>query len=143
MNQNLIVAPVLVQVLLTFVLLGLMGRTRFGAIARGDVTLQQVALDTSAYPDRSRQMANAYHNQLELPVLFYAVTAFALLTRSVDTVFLVLAWLFVASRLVHALIHTTNNAVLTRFRVFAVGVTLLAIMWVLVGLRALVGVDWI
>ena len=61
------------------------------------------------WPPRVLQIANAYHNQLELPVLFYIVMLLAMSTRTLDVVIYVLAWMFVLSRIAHAYIHVTSN----------------------------------
>ena len=51
----------------------------------------------------------------QLPVLFYVLTAFAMLTRKADLLFVVLAWVFVVTRLVHAAVHTGPNDLRQRF----------------------------
>jgi len=51
----------------------------------------------------------------------------------------VMAWLFVLSRIVHAAIHVTSNNVNHRFAVFAVGVALLLMMWAIFAVRILLG----
>jgi hypothetical protein len=122
--------PVFVQVGLTFFLVFWMARERVGAIQRGEVRIEDIALGQKAWPSRPTQCANAFANQFELPVLFYAVVAFALITSRVDIVILVLAWLFVLSRIWHALIHTTTNNVRWRFRAYATGVFVLMAMWI-------------
>jgi hypothetical protein len=83
------------------------------------------------------QIANAFHNQLELPVLFYVVVLLALITQTLDSVLLILSWLFVLSRIIHAYIHVTSNRLDRRTGVFAVGVTALLLMWVIVIARFL------
>ena len=80
-------------------------------------------------------LANSYHNQFELPVLFYAIVALALITRKADLVFVLLSWVFVVSRLVHAFIHATSNRVSQRFFVFLIGAIVLMIMWIVFALR--------
>ncbi len=45
-------------------------------------------------------------------------------------VILVLAWLFVLSRIWHAFVHTTSNTVRLRFRAYATGVFVLLAMWI-------------
>ena len=70
-----------------------------------------------------------------MPALFYALTALALVTRKADLAFVVMAWIFVASRLVHAYIHTTSNRVPQRFMAFLVGVVILVLMWILFAVR--------
>ena len=84
-----------------------------------------------------QQVANTYQNQLELPVLFYILVAFAILTRKADFLFLVMSWIFVATRLVHAAIYTTSNHVLRRFQAFLAGACVLMLMWLIFALRVL------
>jgi hypothetical protein len=62
--------------------------------------------------------------------LFYVVVTLAWVTRQADVIFVVLEWLFVLLRIGHAYVHTTSNHVPTRFKVFAVGVFVLLIMWI-------------
>jgi hypothetical protein len=71
-------------------------------------------------------------------VLFYVLVALALTTRKADMLFVVMAWVFVASRLVHAAIHTTSNKLAWRFQAFVVGVLILAAMWTIFGIRIFV-----
>ena len=59
----------------------------------------------------------------------------AVATQTVDTVMVVLAWLFVASRVVHMLIHTGGNNVLHRFLAFITGFTFLVLLWAWFALR--------
>jgi hypothetical protein len=130
-----VLAPVFVQVALTFVLLFWMGRSRLAALSSGEVKVRDIALGERNWPPRITQIANTYHNQFELPVLFYAVAAFALITRQAGSVFVVLAWLYVLTRLVHAYVYTTSNAIVWRFRIFLVGAALLAAMWILLAVQ--------
>jgi hypothetical protein len=130
-----VLAPVFVQVALTFVLLFWMGRSRLAALSSGEVKVRDIALGERNWPPRITQIANTYHNQFELPVLFYAVTAFALITRQAGSVFVVLAWLYVLTRLVHTYVYTTSNAIVWRFRIFLVGAALLAAMWILLAVQ--------
>ena len=85
------------------------------------------------------QIANAYQNQLELPVLFYVLTILAIITRHADFLFVVLAWVFVVLRLLHVYIHLTSNRLARRFAVFAAGAVVLAVMWAIFIVRLLVG----
>jgi hypothetical protein len=132
-----VLAPVFVQVALTFALLFLMGRSRFSAIRANEVEVQAIALGQPAWPDRVLQVANAYHNQFETPLLFYALVALALITRQADLLFVVMAWLFVAARLAHAYIHTTSNTVIRRFQAFLAGTVVLMLMWLIFAVRIL------
>jgi hypothetical protein len=135
MTVDAILLPLFVQVGLTFFLLFWMGTVRVGAIRRREVAMRDIALGQPAWPERPTQIANAFHNQFQLPVLFYVLVLLALFTRKADTFFVVLAWMFVASRLVHAAIHVTSNDVQRRFFAFLVGAIILLIMWIVFVLR--------
>lgn len=137
MTVAAILLPVFVQVALTFAVLFYLGARRKAALAAGEVKLQLAPLDERAWPARVRQTGNAFRNQYELPVLFYALVAFALITRKADLAFVVLSWVFVISRIGHAFVHVTSNEVRWRFPLYAVGVFVLLIMWVLFALAIL------
>jgi hypothetical protein len=139
MSIQAILLPLFVQVALTLFLLFWTGRARVAAVRRGDVHVRDIALRESNWPRQETQIANAYHNQLELPVLFYVLTILAIITRQADLFFVVLAWLFVVLRLVHAYIHLTSNHMGRRFAVFAASVLVLLVMWVIFAVRILVG----
>jgi hypothetical protein len=120
---------------LTFFLLVWTGRSRVAALQSGEVKIRDIALGERNWPQKSQQAVNAYHNQLELPVLFYVLVALALITRKADLTFVVMSWVFVATRLVHAYIHATSNKVPLRFRAFLVGAVILMLMWILFAVR--------
>ncbi len=97
MNQIDILYPVFVQVLLVLVVAGMMAVARARAIAtmdrqRGNPDL---ARGKTVWPEDAAKRAANYSNQFELPVLFYAVVAFALIAKGADLLMLVLAWVFV------------------------------------------------
>ncbi|HTO31531.1 MAG TPA: MAPEG family protein [Pararhizobium sp.] len=43
----------------------------------------------------------------------------------------IVAWLFVLSRLVHAYVHVTSNRLMVRQRLFIIGFVLNFVLWVL------------
>jgi hypothetical protein len=136
MTNAAILYPVFVQVALTFVLLLATGRLRVGALKKKEVKLKDIALGQSEpWPERPKAFARSFHNQLETPILFYAVVAFAIATRGVSYGLVMLAWIFVLLRVLHAVIHVSNNNVNQRFAVFLVSVAALAAMWVLLGMH--------
>ena len=81
----------------------------------------------------------SFLNQIELPMLFYALIAFIIITKAGDVLLLLLAWIFVLSRIVHAYIHTTNNVVDRRFMAYSVGVLVLLLMWVIFAAKIVTG----
>jgi hypothetical protein len=135
MSISAILAPLFVQVGLTFVLLFWMGRSRIAVLRSGGVKVKDIALGERVWPVKVQQVANAFHNQFELPILFYGLVALALITRKADLAFVVMAWIFVATRLVHAYIFTTSNRVSQRFMAFLAGAVILMLMWILFAVR--------
>ena len=135
MSISAVILPVFVLVGLTLILLFSLGRSRLSVLRAGEVKVRDIALGERAWPKRILQLQNAYHNQFELPVLFYALVALALITRKADMLFVVMSWMFVVSRLVHAAIHVTSNKVSLRFMAFLVGVLILAAMWIIFAIR--------
>ena len=137
MSVQAILAPVFVQVLLTFVLLLRTISLRVPALRAGRVRVEDAALDDATFPPPARQASNAFKNQFELPVLFYVLVILALQTRQADILFLVMAWIFVLSRIVHAFIHTGSNAMSQRGLAFATGAMVLMLMWLIYAIRLL------
>ena len=138
MNIQMVLLPVFVQVGLTFALMFWMASARVGCVKRGETKMRDIALRQPAWPAKPTQVANCYHSQLELPLLFYVLVICAWITKLTDLIFLVMAWIFVISRLIHAYIHTTSNHVPTRFNAFAVGAIVLLLMWILFAVRILI-----
>ena len=135
-----VLLPVFVQVGLIFFLLFWMGSVRLRALRGREVRLKDIALRQPAWPERPTQISNAYDNQFQLPVLFYALVPLALITRKADLLFVVLSWMFVATRLAHAAIHTTSNNVQRRFMAFLAGAVILLIMWIVFAIHILRGI---
>lgn len=124
-----ILYPVLVQVALTFALLIWMGRERLAAVRAGSVQRGEHGGSKPVWPERAAVVSNAFHNQFELPMLFYAAVAFAMLAKADDYLMIALAWAFALLRLVHAFIYTTYNNVPHRFTVYLIGSIVLLAMW--------------
>ena len=135
MSIQFALAPLFFQVLLVFILSLWMAQQRQTVIRRGEVHPRDIALRQPNWPPKATQVANSYSNQFEIPVLFYLVTILALMTRQADLLFVLLSWLFVALRYVHAFIHTTSNRVAYRGLIYAVGVVVLLALWVELALR--------
>jgi hypothetical protein len=141
MPIQFVLLPLFVQVLLTFVLWNWMAYYRVTLVRGGEVHPRDVALRQPNWPPHVLKVNNAAHNQLEIPLLFYVLTILAIITRKADLVFVVLAWIFVLSRLVHAYIHVTSNRVSIRGPLFGIGLTVLMIMWIIFIIRVLVGLG--
>jgi hypothetical protein len=134
-----ILIPLFVQVALTFALLFWMAALRGHDVRSGAVDLRKVALREPGWPVRTTQVAYAYSNQFEIPVLFYVLVALLIATKHADLIMVVLAWVFVLTRLVQAGIHVTFNDVRRRGLAFGAGVLVLLVMWVIYAIRTLSG----
>ncbi|MGO4685484.1 MAPEG family protein [Hyphomicrobium sp. 2TAF46] len=132
--------PVFVEVGLTFVLLIMMAIARTRCLNNGEVRPNDIALGEPKWPKKVTQYANAFRNQFELPVLFYALVAFILITKVGDVLLLVLAWLFVITRIIHAYIHVTYNTVRDRGGIFGLGAVVLITMWIVFAIKILTGI---
>jgi hypothetical protein len=139
MTVPMILLPVFVLVALTLCLALWMGYERNRLVYSREVKIKDIALTKENWPEQAKKVSNAYHNQYELPVLFYTLVAFAMLTRKADLIFVVLSWVFVISRLIHAYIHTTTNRVPRRFLAYLIGLVVLVIMWVYFAIQILSG----
>ena len=137
MSIQAVLLPLFVQVVLTFVLLFYTGHLRVGSVRRGEVKPRDIALREPNWDGPTTQVANAYHNQLELPLLFYVLTILAWITKQADLLFVVMAWVFVALRVLHAGVHVTSNRLSHRFGMFAASVIVLLVMWVIFIVRIL------
>jgi len=121
MNQSLLLWPLVAQVLLVVLLFIRLGQVKDRARADGGIDPAVTALDNDAWPDDVRKVANNIRNQFQVPVLFFVLVLALFAHGSADVFALVLAWLFVASRVVHSYIHIGSNYVPNRTRVFKLG----------------------
>jgi hypothetical protein len=123
------------QVLLTLFILVWMGRERVPRVMSGEIAVADIAVERTAYPLKARLLSNNFENQFQLPVLFFVAALLALALGIVGWVEVVLAWLFVAARYLHAAIHVTSNHVLSRFAAYSVGLAVLTLLWLWLVLR--------
>ncbi len=135
--EKLLILAMAAQVLLSLALLIWMGKERVPRVMRGEIAVADIAVERTAYPLKARLLSNSFDNQFQLPVLFFVGALLALGSGLVGWVTLTLAWLFVALRYVHAVIHVTTNRVHRRFAAYVAGLAVLALFWLWLTLRIL------
>ena len=81
-------------------------------------------------PTISKQLSRHYINLFESPVLFYAIIALILAMDLDHPHFAILAYAYVAARLVHSSIHLTHNKLWPRIISFFVSFAILGALWV-------------
>jgi hypothetical protein len=141
MSIPAVLLPLFVEVALTLGLLLWLGYLRRNDLKSGKVKVSQIALREPNWTVQTQQVVNCFANQFELPVLFYVLTILAIITRQADLIFLVLAWVFVLTRLMHALVHTTSNMVARRGAWYGFGAVALLAMWIIYMVRILLGLP--
>ena len=137
MSIPAILLPVFAQVALTVALLLLMASRRLAAVRGREVRREDVIAGQKNWPDRAQWASNAYSNQFELPVLFFALVPLAILTRKADALFVLMSWIFVAARFVQAAAYVTTNTLALRFPAFLAGAVALIAMWIVFAARIL------
>lgn len=121
------------MVLLTFGVWLRMYFSRVSQMTRDRIHPQAVASSGQMAARLSDTRASDnFRNLFELPVLFYFGLVVAALAGATGTEVMVLAWLFVASRIVHSAIHCTYNRVMHRFYAYLLGGLSLAAMWAVI-----------
>jgi hypothetical protein len=137
MSVQMVLLPVFVLVGLTFVLLiGTFGVRRNALVSR-QTRIPDIVLGQSNWPARATQVGNCYNNQFELPLLFYILIALALPLRHADLFIVLMSWVFVVTRLVHAGVFVTSNDLRQRSLAWFAGALVLFAMWLYFALKIL------
>lgn len=78
----------------------------------------KVSLD-SVLPPEVQWKAHNYNHLHEAPTVFYAIALLLALIGQGDGLNAILAWAYVALRMIHSLVQATINRVMLRFGIFA------------------------
>jgi hypothetical protein len=127
------------QAAIVAVSFGLLARGRIGAYRAREYRMRDIATDRSRYPARLHKLQNNVANQFETPVMFLAAIAIALAAGLAGPTLAVLAWAWLAARVVHMGVHVGPNVVRWRFYAFGVSCLVLLAMWVVLVVAALRG----
>lgn len=131
--QAQILAPAAVLVLWTLLVLAWVAVTRFAAMAKAGVDIRTapaggrgVNLD-GVLPDPVQWKSHNYTHLVEQPTVFYA-TVVILAVMGAGAIDVLLAWAYVAIRIVHSLWQTTVNRIPVRFSLFALSTACLLVL---------------
>ena len=126
-----ILLPCMALVGWTLCVLLVMPYRRIRAALAKQVTPEDFKYGESAnVPPAVRIPNRNFMNLLEVPVLFYVVGLITYVTQHVDQTAVVLAWLYVALRVLHSLIHLSYNHVIHRLAVFGLSNVVVTVLWV-------------
>lgn len=120
-TSSQILAPVIALVLWTGIIWAWMYATRIPAILKSRMVLDPAMPrgdQMAQLPAKVRWKADNYNHLMEIPTLFYAVAISLAVLGDNSSSSLVLAWGFVALRVVHSLVQTLWNNIQTRFALF-------------------------
>jgi hypothetical protein len=137
MSIPAVLLPLFVQVALTLWLGLWLAYLRGDDLRSGSAHPSKIALREPNWPLKTQLVGNCFSNQFELPVLFYVLTILEVVTRHVDLIYLILAWVFALTRIMHALVHTTTNRIRFRGAWYGFGAAALLIAWTVYIVRVL------
>jgi len=127
--------PAFALVALTYVVALRMLVVRIGEMRRLRIHPQKVAVSAQAAQHFvDTRAADNFRNLFEMPVLFYVALLAAFATSSTNGALIALAWLYVACRAAHSVIHCGYNRVMHRFFAFASSAAVLLAIWIVLGL---------
>ena len=119
-----------VLVILTMVIMVLTARVRIESVQSGTVPQSYYSLmEGHDIPDFVAKTTRNFNNLFEVPTLFYAGGAVYLALDQAGQLPIVSAWIFVAARVMHSIIHLSYNNVLHRLVIFAIGNLSVLVMW--------------
>ena len=117
-------------VILTVVIMVLTARVRIGSVKSGAVPESYYNLmEGHAVPELVSKTTRNFNNLFEVPTLFYAGGAVYLALDQTGQAAVISAWVFVAARVLHSIIHLSYNNPLHRMVVFAIGNLSVLVMW--------------
>jgi hypothetical protein len=131
MNPTAILWPIGALAILTFAVLLVVPYRRFKAAFARQVRAEDFRYgESNNVPGEVRIPNRNYMNLLESPNLFYVACILFYVTDLVDVQAVSMAWLYVALRTAHSIVHLTYNKVMHRMIAFAASITVLVAMWV-------------
>lgn len=128
--------PMFAMVLLTFAVILYLMALRFKAVRRRQVPISYFRLNSGPVepPARTLAASNHYNNLFQMPLLFYVTCLLAMVMNLQGPLLVMIAWIFVCARVVHALIHLTYNNVIHRMLAFAISVICILAMWLIIAI---------
>ena len=129
--EVLLVLAVLAQIATTIVVGFWLGWVRHVAVRDRAIT-GNVMVSPEGWPTQARVASNNFSNQFEVPVLFYVLALLALHLKAAGIAFDIAAWVFVVSRIAHAIAHCGPNDLRLRGSSYFVGVAAVIVMLAMV-----------
>jgi len=136
MTGTLLIYPMFAMVLLTIYVLVRLFRARVKAVAGGIMEPWfYKTYQGDAEPDELIKLSRHFQNIFEAPTLFYIACLAALVTGTTGLPYLILAWVYVLARVIHAHVHTGTNKLRHRINIYFFSWIVLFAMWILIVAR--------
>jgi hypothetical protein len=119
--QTAIFGPFFATMFLTLVVWAYMYVRRIGFIRSKGISPKDLAVPgelARLSPPEISNPSDNLKNLFEIPVLFYALALYLFATNQVDDAYVSAAWVFVAFRALHSVVHCTINLVMLRFYLY-------------------------
>ncbi len=125
-----ILTPVLLLVVWTLIVWAWLYATRIPAMKKASIDPQSAIHPGSltTLPVGVRVVADNYNHLHEAPTIFYALTFYSHLVGVADGLNIILAWTYVALRIVHSFMQVVLRRVLWRFYTFTLSTAVLIVM---------------
>ena len=131
MRQEAVFAPMSVLALWTGCMMFMVGFSRIRAVRARRVRAGAFRLGESGDVPADVTVWNRnLMNLLEMPLLFYVVSIAFYVTHHFTPSVVKLAWIYLALRLAHSLVHVTSNHILLRLSSFATSNIVLLTLWI-------------
>lgn len=123
MDNNAILGPVAALALWSMVIWAWMYATRIPAMQRAKIDAAKLVGGTGksldeVLPPEVQWKSHNYNHLMEQPTVFYAIALALAIGGMGGGLNAQIAWVYVALRIVHSLVHVTVNRVLWRFAIF-------------------------
>ena len=134
MENNPLYLPLLIQVALSVIILFWLAYSRVSRIAKQGMK----EIRKTGFPVHVNNASDNFKNQFEVPVLFYALCFFFIVSGGTTQLIVIAAWVFVIFRIIHALIQLTKNIIFPyRFLAFLISVLALTLMLIVAFIQVL------
>lgn len=134
MENNPLYLPLLIQIALSVIILFWLAYSRVSRIAKQGMK----EIRKTGFPVHVNNASDNFKNQFEVPVLFYALCLFFIISGGATRTVVIAAWVFVAFRIIHALIQLTKNIIFPyRFLSFFISALALTSMLIMAFIQVL------
>jgi hypothetical protein len=121
MTQTAIFGPFFATMFLTLIVWVYMYARRISFISANKISPNDLAASgklAQLSPPAVSNPSDNLRNLFEIPVIFYALALYLFITKQVDSIYVIAAWIFVAFRVLHSAVHCTFNLVILRFYLY-------------------------